>query len=136
MHRDMGHARLATTRLSLHLPHKGQEDAIQRLNTVLRGLPSCPRSPQSSPPMAQSPSPAPPTCLLHTAKLCGPSAPAAPVPTATASLPANAVANTTVSRLLVAIAIVHRVSPSRHGSGSSNRSPNRSQGRTASSPLP
>jgi site-specific recombinase XerD len=38
--RYMGHARLETTMLYLHLPHKGQEDAIQRINTVMRGLPS------------------------------------------------------------------------------------------------
>ena len=38
--RYMGHARLETTMLYLHLTQKGQEDAIQRINTVMRGLPS------------------------------------------------------------------------------------------------
>ena len=36
--RSLGHARLATTMLSLPLTPKGQEDASERLNTVLRGL--------------------------------------------------------------------------------------------------
>jgi len=36
----MGHARLDTTMLSLHLTHKGQDDAGQRLNSVMRGVPS------------------------------------------------------------------------------------------------
>jgi hypothetical protein len=36
----MGHARLETTMLYLHLTHKGQEDAVQRINTVMQGLPS------------------------------------------------------------------------------------------------
>ena len=40
MQRSLGHARLDTTLLSLHLTHKGQEDALQRLHTVMRGLPS------------------------------------------------------------------------------------------------
>ena len=40
MQRSMGHARLETTMLSLHLTHKGQEDAVQRINTVMPGLPS------------------------------------------------------------------------------------------------
>jgi integrase/recombinase XerD len=38
--RDRGHARLETTLLSLHLTHKGQAEAIQRINPVMRGLPS------------------------------------------------------------------------------------------------
>ncbi len=40
MQRSMGHARLDTTMLSLHLTHKGQDDAGQRLNSVMRGVPS------------------------------------------------------------------------------------------------
>jgi len=40
MQRSRGHARLDTPMLYLHLTHKGHEDAIQRLNTVMRGLPS------------------------------------------------------------------------------------------------
>jgi hypothetical protein len=36
----MGHARLATTMLYLHLTHKGQDDAVQRINTVMPGVPS------------------------------------------------------------------------------------------------
>ena len=35
----MGHARLETTMLSLHLTHKGQEDAVQRSHTVRPGVP-------------------------------------------------------------------------------------------------
>lgn len=35
-----GQARLDTTMLCLHLTHKGQEDAVQRLKTVMPGLPS------------------------------------------------------------------------------------------------
>ena len=38
--RYMGHARLETTMLYLHLTQKGQEDAVQRINTVMQGLPS------------------------------------------------------------------------------------------------
>jgi integrase/recombinase XerD len=41
MPRSMGHAHLETTMLSLHLTHKGQEDAIERINEVMRGLASC-----------------------------------------------------------------------------------------------
>ena len=41
MQRDMGHAPLETTRLSLHLTHTGQEDAVQRSNAIMRGLASC-----------------------------------------------------------------------------------------------
>jgi integrase/recombinase XerD len=40
MQRYMGHARLETTRLYLHLTHKGQEDAVQRIHTVRQGWPS------------------------------------------------------------------------------------------------
>jgi hypothetical protein len=36
----MGHARLATPMLSRHLTPKGQEEALQRIHTVMRGLPS------------------------------------------------------------------------------------------------
>src|SRR6266853_128120 len=68
--------------------------------------------------MAQSTSHATPTCLLHTSQPCRPSAHAAPVPTATASLPANAVDNPTASLMPAAIAIVHSVSTIRRGSGS------------------
>jgi site-specific recombinase XerD len=38
MQRSLGHAQLATTMLSLHLTHKGQEEAYERLNTLLQGL--------------------------------------------------------------------------------------------------
>jgi len=40
MQRSMGHAHLATTMLSLHLTHKGHEDASQRLDALMRGFPS------------------------------------------------------------------------------------------------
>ena len=40
MQRSMGHARLETTMMDLHLTQKGHEDAVQRLNTVMRGLPA------------------------------------------------------------------------------------------------
>ena len=40
MQRYMGHARLETTMLYLHLTQKGQEDAVQRINTVMQGLPA------------------------------------------------------------------------------------------------
>jgi site-specific recombinase XerD len=36
--RSMGHAQLATIMLSLHLTHKGREEAYARSNTVMRGL--------------------------------------------------------------------------------------------------
>ena len=36
--RSLGHPQLATTMLSLHLTHKGQEDAYARLNTLMHGL--------------------------------------------------------------------------------------------------
>jgi integrase/recombinase XerD len=36
----LGHTRLETTMLSLHLTHKGHEDAYARLNSCMRGLPS------------------------------------------------------------------------------------------------
>jgi integrase/recombinase XerD len=38
--RYMGHAHLETTMIYLHLTHKGQEDAIERINEVMRGLAS------------------------------------------------------------------------------------------------
>src|SRR5215813_3884024 len=36
--RSLGHTQLETTMLSLHLTHKGHEDAYERLNTLLYGL--------------------------------------------------------------------------------------------------
>ena len=33
-------AQLETTMLYLHLTHKGHEDAVERINAVMRGLPS------------------------------------------------------------------------------------------------
>jgi integrase/recombinase XerD len=36
----MGHAQLETTMIYLHLTQKGQEDAVQRINEVMRGLAS------------------------------------------------------------------------------------------------
>jgi integrase/recombinase XerD len=38
MQRDMGHAHLETTRVSLHLTHKGHEDASQRIDALRRGF--------------------------------------------------------------------------------------------------
>jgi integrase/recombinase XerD len=38
--RSLGHTRLATTLVSLHLPQKGHEDAYARLNALLQGLAS------------------------------------------------------------------------------------------------
>jgi integrase/recombinase XerD len=40
MQRSLGHAHLATTMISLHLTQTGQEDAVQRLNAIMRGLSS------------------------------------------------------------------------------------------------
>jgi site-specific recombinase XerD len=40
MQRSMGHAQLETTMISLHLTQKGQEDAVQRIHEVMRGLAS------------------------------------------------------------------------------------------------
>ena len=40
MQRYMGHARLETTMRYLPLTQKGHEDAVQRINTVMRGLPA------------------------------------------------------------------------------------------------
>ena len=40
MQRSMGHAHLETTMLSLHLTHKGHEDAYQRIDALMRGCPS------------------------------------------------------------------------------------------------
>ena len=40
MQRYMGHAHLETTMISLHLTHKGQADAIERIHEVMRGLAS------------------------------------------------------------------------------------------------
>jgi site-specific recombinase XerD len=34
----LGHTRLETTMLYLHLTHKGHEDAYERINAVMRGL--------------------------------------------------------------------------------------------------
>jgi integrase/recombinase XerD len=36
--RYLGHTQLATTMISLHLTHKGQEEAYERLNTLMHGL--------------------------------------------------------------------------------------------------
>jgi site-specific recombinase XerD len=38
MQRSLGHTQLATTMLSLHLTHKGHEDAYERLNSLMQGL--------------------------------------------------------------------------------------------------
>jgi integrase/recombinase XerD len=38
MQRYLGHAQLATTMLSLHLTHTGQEEAYERLHTLMQGL--------------------------------------------------------------------------------------------------
>ena len=38
MQRSLGHAQLATTMLSLHRTHKGQEEAYARRNTLRQGL--------------------------------------------------------------------------------------------------
>jgi integrase/recombinase XerD len=38
MQRSLGHAPLDTTLLSLHLTHQGQQEAYERLNTLLQGL--------------------------------------------------------------------------------------------------
>ncbi len=40
MQRSMGHAHLDTTMRSLHLTHKGHEDASQRLDALMRGFQS------------------------------------------------------------------------------------------------
>ncbi len=34
----LGHSRLETTMLYLHLTHKGHEDAYERLNSLMQGL--------------------------------------------------------------------------------------------------
>ena len=36
--RYLGHAQLETTMIYLHLTHKGQEEAYERLNTLMQGL--------------------------------------------------------------------------------------------------
>ena len=36
--RDLGHTQLETTMLSLHLTHKGHEEASERLNALMHGL--------------------------------------------------------------------------------------------------
>jgi site-specific recombinase XerD len=36
--RYLGHTQLETTMLYLHLTHKGQEEAYERLNTLMHGL--------------------------------------------------------------------------------------------------
>jgi integrase/recombinase XerD len=36
--RYLGHTQLATTMLSLHLTHTGQEEAYERLTTLMQGL--------------------------------------------------------------------------------------------------
>jgi site-specific recombinase XerD len=36
--RYLGHTQLETTMIYLHLTHKGQEDAYERLNTLMHGL--------------------------------------------------------------------------------------------------
>ncbi len=38
MQRSLGHTQLATTMLSLHLTHKGHEDAYERINSLMQGL--------------------------------------------------------------------------------------------------
>ena len=38
MQRYLGHTQLATTMLSLHLTHKGHEDAYERINSLMQGL--------------------------------------------------------------------------------------------------
>jgi site-specific recombinase XerD len=36
--RSLGHTQLETTMLSLHLTHKGHEEAYERLNALMQGL--------------------------------------------------------------------------------------------------
>ena len=38
LQRSLGHTQLATTMRSLHLTHKGQEEAYERLNALMHGL--------------------------------------------------------------------------------------------------
>jgi integrase/recombinase XerD len=36
--RSLGHTQLETTMVSLHLTHKGHEEAYERLNALMHGL--------------------------------------------------------------------------------------------------
>lgn len=38
LQRYLGHTQLETTMISLHLTHKGQEEASERLNALMHGL--------------------------------------------------------------------------------------------------
>jgi len=38
MQRSLGHAHLETTMRSLHLTHKGHDDASQRIDAIMRGF--------------------------------------------------------------------------------------------------
>src|SRR5262249_1155978 len=51
--RYMGQAHLETTMIYLHLTQTGQEDAVQRMHALMRGLSSCAPYATSSPPTPQ-----------------------------------------------------------------------------------
>jgi hypothetical protein len=58
--RSLGHTQLETTLISRPLPHKGQEEADERLNPLMQGLLPCPPCVTSAPPSRQQTLSAPP----------------------------------------------------------------------------
>jgi hypothetical protein len=134
--RYLGHTPLATTMVSLHLTHQGQEEAYERLNALMHGLLPCLPSAISSPPVRQSPwrvlLPSPP----RPARSSAPSNSAKAATMATASLSAKAVASNTASILPVATAPVPSVSRIHPRRGYITPWRNSFPGRTSSSPAP
>jgi site-specific recombinase XerD len=93
--RALGHTQLETTMISLPLTHKGQEEAYERLNSLMHGLLPCPPSVPSSLPVPRSTWSAILLFPWHTARSSAPSNRAAAATTATASLRAKPVEGNT-----------------------------------------
>jgi hypothetical protein len=132
--RSLGHAQLDTTMVYLHLTHKGQEDAYERLNTLMHGLRPCPPCVPSSLPSHQSPWRAIPTSPPHTARASALSNSAKAGTMATASISAKAVGGNPVSSIPVATATVASASSRKPSSGYITTWTHSSRGRTSSSP--
>src|SRR5262245_8270246 len=92
--------------VSLHLTHKGHEDAYERLNALRHGLLPCPPCAISSPPLRQSIWSALPTSPPHTVRFSALSKTAAVAPMAIASINALTVRNHTASIIPVATGTV------------------------------
>jgi hypothetical protein len=132
--RSVGQTPLETTLVSLHLTHKGQEDASERLNSLMHGLRPCPPCVSSAPPVRPSPWSVLPPSPPHPQRPAGPSNSAKAALTDTASLHARTVGNNPAAIIPGATGTLHRASSIQPRSGYRTTWTNRARGRTSSSP--